>query len=119
MSALSSTLPHVPATALSKINLPTLKIRTDEDVTQWKLTSGYRAFIFFLRRLNESVVGYELPLQDDSTDREPIIKIMTLLDGLDSWIDDIPPQPTPQRFGNLAFRDYGARLEEVILYPKG
>jgi serine/threonine-protein phosphatase 2A activator len=38
---------------------------------------------------------------------------MRMLDTLDSWIDDIPPQPTPQRFGNLAFRTWGKRLEDV------
>jgi len=27
-------------------------------------------------------------------------------------VGDIPPLPTPQRFGNLAFRDWGHRLEE-------
>jgi hypothetical protein len=32
---------------------------------------------------------------------------------LDSWIDEIPALETPQRFGNLAFREWGKRLEEV------
>ncbi len=36
-----------------------------------------------------------------------------MLDKLDQWIDEIPPLPTPQRFGNLAFRTWGKRLEEV------
>jgi serine/threonine-protein phosphatase 2A activator len=38
---------------------------------------------------------------------------IVLLDTLDGWIDDIPPLETPQRFGNLAFRTWGKRLEEV------
>jgi len=36
-----------------------------------------------------------------------------LLDELDRWIDEIPPLPTAQRFGNLAFRTWGKRLEQV------
>ena len=40
---------------------------------------------------------------------------MKLLDTLDGWIDEIPPQHSPQRFGNLAFRTWGRRLEEVRL----
>jgi hypothetical protein len=40
---------------------------------------------------------------------------MEMLDILDAWIDDIPPLPTPQRFGNLAFRTWGKRLEDVRL----
>lgn len=40
-------------------------------------------------------------------------RTLELLDTLESWIQDIPPQNTPQRFGNIAFRTWGARLEEV------
>ena len=36
-----------------------------------------------------------------------------MLDVLDGWIDEIPPLQTPQRFGNLAFRKWGKRLEDV------
>lgn len=39
--------------------------------------------------------------------------MLTLLDKLDNWIDEIPPLPTPQRFGNLAFRTWGRKLEDV------
>lgn len=44
---------------------------------------------------------------------QAISRINALLDNLDEWIDEIPPLPTPQRFGNLAFRTWGKRLEEV------
>jgi len=37
-----------------------------------------------------------------------------MLDVLNSWIDEIPPLPTPQRFGNLAFRSYGQKLQEEL-----
>ncbi|KIM71943.1 hypothetical protein PILCRDRAFT_27804, partial [Piloderma croceum F 1598] len=43
-----------------------------------------------------------------------VTKIIQLLDTLDAWIDDIPPQPTPQRFGNLAFRTWGKRLHDTL-----
>jgi len=38
--------------------------------------------------------------------------MLALLRTLDAWIDDIPPLKTPQRFGNVAFRTWGQRLEE-------
>ena len=41
--------------------------------------------------------------------------VIGLLDQLDLWIDEIPPLSTPQRFGNLAFRTWGKRLEDVSL----
>jgi hypothetical protein len=36
-----------------------------------------------------------------------------MLDDLSHWVEDIPPLPTPQRFGNLAFRTWGRRLDTV------
>lgn len=44
---------------------------------------------------------------------QEVKSMLDLLDKLDSWIDEIPPLPTPQRFGNLAFRTWGKRLEDV------
>jgi serine/threonine-protein phosphatase 2A activator len=43
--------------------------------------------------------------------------VLSLLDELDGWINEIPPLQTAQRFGNLAFRTWGKRLEEVCSYP--
>jgi serine/threonine-protein phosphatase 2A activator len=40
---------------------PAAKIRSDEDVELWKTTQGYHDYGLFLRRLNEAVVGCQLP----------------------------------------------------------
>lgn len=39
--------------------------------------------------------------------------ILDMLDRLDAWVDEIPLDTRVQRFGNRAFRDWAARLEEV------
>lgn len=60
----ASPLPALPETHLSDLahlEEPSLRIRTDEDVVSWKSTTGYKNYMLFLRRLTESVVGYELP----------------------------------------------------------
>jgi serine/threonine-protein phosphatase 2A activator len=51
--------------------------------------------------------------RNDHRSEQAIERILKLLEELESWIDDIPPQASPQRYGNLAFRDWGRRLEEV------
>ena len=43
--------------------------------------------------------------------------MLRLLHTLDAWVAEIPPHAAPQRFGNLAFRAWGARLEEVRVPP--
>lgn len=45
--------------------------------------------------------------------KQAVESTVAVLDTLEVWIDDIPPLPTPQRFGNLAFRTWGKRLEDV------
>jgi hypothetical protein len=42
--------------------------------------------------------------------------MLEMLGELDAWIDDTPPYGDKQRFGNLAFRDWGARLAKVGSY---
>lgn len=64
------TLPHISSSTTTTLEGPKLRIRTDAEVETWKHTSGYRTYANFLRRLNESVAGYELPLEDSGTDSE-------------------------------------------------
>ncbi|KAF9456443.1 hypothetical protein BDZ94DRAFT_1292860 [Collybia nuda] len=91
--------------------LPKPRIKTDHDLEVWRKTRSYQDYSLFLRRLNEAVVGHYLPWNETTTSQS-ILRTITLLDELDTWIDEIPPQESPQRFGNLAFRTWGSRLEE-------
>jgi serine/threonine-protein phosphatase 2A activator len=107
-------LRSVALDSVPSLSLPTLKIHTDNDVEKWKKTHGYHDYALFLRRLNESVVGHYLPVNGEpSTDA--VRATLEILDTLDGWIDEIPPFDSPQRFGNLAFRTWGKRLDEVRL----
>ena len=119
-------LPKVPVA-------PTKRIVTDEDVIFWKTTAGYQDYGLFIRRLNLAVIGYDLPYTPrphtlSEVSRGSVIgasgvltvsivqavhKTIQMLDKIATWVDEIPPQETTQRFGNLAFRDWGKRLEEV------
>lgn len=102
-------LRHVSVNDISPDDTPTPKIRTDEDLEMWKATRGYQDYGLFLRRLTQAVVGCPLPWTEPVG--EATVSMLAMLDALDGWIDEIPPLPTPQRFGNLAFRTWGKRLE--------
>ncbi|KAJ7637215.1 hypothetical protein B0H17DRAFT_503224 [Mycena rosella] len=106
-----SHLREIPLADVPALKFPTLKIQTDEDVEIWQRSRSYQDYAIFLRRLNESVVGRDIPTTS-SFPSEAIKRIILLLDALDAWIDEIPAQVSPQRFGNLAFRTWGRRLEE-------
>lgn len=45
--------------------------------------------------------------------RQPIEKLVTLLNTLDQWIDETPPVDQPSRFGNKAFRTWYAKVDQV------
>lgn len=51
---------------VDSVKSPEQKIRYDEDVAYWKHTIGYQDYQLFLRRLNESVVGYSVPRTPDA-----------------------------------------------------
>ncbi|GJE85628.1 PTPA-domain-containing protein [Phanerochaete sordida] len=104
-------LRQVPAAELAKLAPPRQLIKTEDDVHAWKHTRGYQDYGLFLRRLSESVVGHVLPWSSP-TSHPAVEATLRLLSALDRWIDEIPPLPTPQRFGNLAFRTWGKRLED-------
>ncbi|KAF4579879.1 Serine/threonine-protein phosphatase 2A activator 1 [Pleurotus pulmonarius] len=75
-----------------------------------------------LRRIDiASLKGMPKPAQKIrfDSDVEAILGIIGVLDRLDRWIDDIPPLDSPQRFGNLAFRTWGKRLEELYAIATG
>lgn len=137
MMALPPALRQIRLADLPSLPLPSQKIQTEDDVNVWKNTTGYKDYLLFLSLLNEAVVGVELSWTPPTeievclthsqyspgqhlTSVKSVRKVLDLLDTLESWITEIPPQPTPQRFGNLAFREWGKRLEEVphsLLYP--
>ncbi|KLO17362.1 PTPA-domain-containing protein [Schizopora paradoxa] len=107
-------LPEILTEQITRLGLPSLKIRSDEDLVAWKSTMGYRNYMLFLHRLTDSVVGWDIPrLSDEDPSLSPAIRgSLKMLERLDSWINEIPPQVSPQRFGNLAFRTWGKKLED-------
>nr|GAT59328.1 protein phosphatase 2A regulatory subunit 4 [Mycena chlorophos] len=109
---MSAQLRQIPLSAVPEMALPTLKITTDDDVDTWRRSRSYQDYAVFLRRLNESVVGQDLPETPNASTSNAIQKLIEMMDVVDGWIDEIPPQVSPQRFGNLAFRTWGRRLEE-------
>ncbi|CAE6475145.1 unnamed protein product [Rhizoctonia solani] len=115
METSSRTLPHIPTCdieAVGDLVAPRPMIQTDHDVHTWQRSESYLHLLLYIRRLGESVVGAELRNITNDGSKEATGALLTLLEELESWMDDIPPQVSPQRYGNLAFRDWGKRLEE-------
>lgn len=62
--------------------------------------------------MNEAVKGKKLSVECKTND--VVTGVLKMLDTLSQWIDEIPAVDQPQRYGNKAFRDFYARLKEVV-----
>lgn len=103
-SSSSSSSGSTPGVAVSKI-------RTPAHIEVWKASKAYSTLGGFIGAINEAVKGKSIT---DPYSKSPNIeKLVALLGTLDSWIDEIPPEATAaNRFGNVAFRKWHARLCE-------
>ncbi|CAG8634311.1 14715_t:CDS:2, partial [Racocetra fulgida] len=86
---------------------PKKQITDQRDINKLVTSEAYVRLTRFLELLNESVVNKKI--SDPCFVSE---KVIDTLDTIMSWIDEIPSLPTSQRFGNKAFRDWVARLEQ-------
>ncbi|CAG8446135.1 3521_t:CDS:2 [Acaulospora colombiana] len=89
----------------------TKKISDEKDVVAWINSEAFSRLMRFIENLNESVMNKKI--SDPCLVTELPQKIINSLNTLKLWVEEIPPLPTPQRFGNKAFREWVARLEKV------
>ncbi|KZT58918.1 PTPA-domain-containing protein [Calocera cornea HHB12733] len=107
-------LPHIPASLLPTLRPPRPRITTDAQLAHWRTTPSYAQLQLFLARL--AAASEDVPLSSPSLAHpSPQTQaVLTLLDALADLAESIPPRPTPQRYGNLAFRTFGARLAQSL-----
>ena len=96
---------------------PEKKIHSDADVARFNLSMAFDRIIGFIELLNESVKGKRCIDEDINTSNPTIKAIGAVLDVLNTYIDEIPPSTGPRRFGNVAFREWSKRMEDVTSPP--
>jgi len=117
-------LPEIPSLdTSSSVNAtsPAVKqIQSDTDVITWQKSFAHQTIILFLARLCESAVGKgtrnwvkrDARESLENSGEEMLECVLEVLDEMQNWTKEIEPLKSPQRFGNLAFRSWGQRLEE-------
>ena len=94
--SMSQTLPELRHWTLPESPQPPKKrIYTDEDVKRWATTQGYIDYGLFYRRLNEAVVGQDLPPGGIARNNSEVRKCMT-----PSRLDDPELSSTPGHHQN-------------------
>ncbi|KAF9316766.1 hypothetical protein BG003_001563 [Podila horticola] len=113
MSSTSASTPSASSTSGDEqgFQLPVKRIKDEaKDLPFFQTSEAYARIMSYIQALNTSVLNKKV--SDPLPPSEPIKKIVVLLDTLDSWIELVPPKADPQRFGNLAFRDYIHMFED-------
>lgn len=89
---------------------PSRQLRGEEDIAQWLKSEAASMLMDYVQTLNHAVTGHTLREACLTT---PLIDRLTQVHAeIASWTDDFPPHTQGQRFGNTAFREWMARLEE-------
>nr|CAG8521295.1 8272_t:CDS:2 [Entrophospora candida] len=91
---------------------PSRQIKNDQDLENWLESEAFIRLMHFIKLLNENVANHKN--SDPCHVSEITQKIVNTLDTMMIWIDENPPLPTPQRFGNKAFRTWINRLEQNV-----
>lgn len=92
------------------------RVWAEGDEAYFQRSEGIQQLQLFLTRLSSASVGHATlvlsPEQEENALPPSILAVGRVLHTLLQWIEDFPPHTDAQRFGNLAFREYGARVEK-------
>lgn len=106
----------------AQIRTPERRITVDDDIRVWGTSEAHDAILLFVMRMAEACVGAattDVAWDAASAARrtassDPIERVLGMLQTLDAWTDEIEPQTSAQRFGNLSFRTWGKRLQDRV-----
>jgi len=89
--------------------VPTKQIENEMDFFKWKTSKAYQAYLGFVLELNEAIKGKKL--SDPCPSSNIVEKILSVLEQLSVFVDEIPPTTQPTRFGNKAYRTWYTKVE--------
>uniref|UniRef100_A0A915DKT7 Serine/threonine-protein phosphatase 2A activator n=1 Tax=Ditylenchus dipsaci TaxID=166011 RepID=A0A915DKT7_9BILA len=93
---------------------PSREIMTIFDISKWYRSEAYQKYLDFVRRINDSVKGIPTTSNDIEVG-ECLQKIVKMLDTLDAFIDEYPPEDMgSQRFGNKSYKKWYEQMSLEI-----
>ncbi|KAI4307415.1 hypothetical protein L6164_030607 [Bauhinia variegata] len=89
---------------------PSKKIHSPDDIRRFHESDSGRNFLGFVVALSESIRGHKI--SDPCYQSETVSRIISILDSLIQWVEEIPPEQQAARYGNAAYRTWHSRLVE-------
>ncbi|XP_042495103.1 serine/threonine-protein phosphatase 2A activator-like [Macadamia integrifolia] len=89
---------------------PVKKIHTPDDIRHFHDSGSGKNFLGFVVALSESIRGHKI--SDPCHQSQTLNSIVSILETLLRWVDEIPPVDQSSRYGNLSFRTWQSRLAD-------
>ena len=86
------------------------RITSAADLQKFLKSQALKDFMGFILALNEAAKGH--PISAAAAVSPAITSMVSILDTLNSWVDNIPPSKQALRYGNPAFKDWFAKVDE-------
>ncbi|KAH0455508.1 hypothetical protein IEQ34_015540 [Dendrobium chrysotoxum] len=89
--------------------VPSKRIFSSDDIQRFHCSAAGRHFLGFVAALSDSVRGRKI--HDPVLPLSPALSsLLSLIETLDKWIEEIPPLPHSSRYGNPAYRSWHDKL---------
>ncbi|CAA0394211.1 unnamed protein product [Arabidopsis thaliana] len=89
---------------------PVKRIHSPDDIRRFHESASCKNFLGFVVSLSESIRGFKI--SDPCHISPTVAAIVSILETLLQWIDEIPPAQQSARYGNVSFRSWHERLRE-------
>ncbi|CAI0447854.1 unnamed protein product [Linum tenue] len=90
---------------------PSKKIQSPDDIRRFHDSESGKNFIGFVVALSEAIRSRKL--SDPCHVSDTVSSIVSTLETLIQWIEEIPPLQQAARYGNVSYRTWHGRLEET------
>ncbi|KAG0471204.1 hypothetical protein HPP92_015750, partial [Vanilla planifolia] len=119
LSPVPRPLPVPCAESPLHFEVPSKRISSIDDIHPFLSSFAGSNFLGFIAALSHSVRGRKI--SDPVPPLSPALSsLLSLIDALDRWIDEIPPLPHSSRYGNPAYRSWHEKLSNEgmsLIFP--
>ncbi|KAK8552185.1 hypothetical protein V6N13_120602 [Hibiscus sabdariffa] len=91
---------------------PTKKITSPDDIRKFHDSQTCKNFLGFIVALSESIRGHKI--SDPCHESPTVTKLVSIIQYLLLWVDQIPPLQQSSRYGNISYRTWHERLTENV-----
>lgn len=84
-----------------RFETPVKRISSPADAKRFVDSESGKSFLGFIAALSHSVRGHKI--SDPCHESETVLSILSVIETMSKWVDEIPPAAQSSRYGNLSF----------------